>query len=138
MSASPRTIRVAGYCLLTQPGKILLCRLSNMDVHNGWWTLPGGGMEFGEHPEEAAVREAYEETGFEVKITGLACIDNFVKDDFQCLRHVYFADIVGGELRHEMDNTTDLAEWVPFEGIESERLVDLAELGTKLARERAS
>lgn len=32
------------------------------------WNLTGGGIEEGESPEEAAVREAFEETGFTVKI----------------------------------------------------------------------
>lgn len=33
------------------------------------WNLPGGGIETGETPEEAAYREAKEETGFKIKIT---------------------------------------------------------------------
>jgi 8-oxo-dGTP pyrophosphatase MutT (NUDIX family) len=32
------------------------------------WALPGGGLEAGETPEQTALREAYEESGFEVKI----------------------------------------------------------------------
>lgn len=38
--------------------------------HNGrtYWTLPGGGLEPGETFEQAAIREAKEETGLEVKI----------------------------------------------------------------------
>ncbi len=31
------------------------------------WTLPGGGVDRGETAEQAAIREAHEETGFEVK-----------------------------------------------------------------------
>ena len=32
------------------------------------WALLGGGLETGETPEDAAIREAYEESGYEVKI----------------------------------------------------------------------
>src|ERR1700680_5060895 len=33
----------------------------------GVWTLPGGGVDRNETPEEAAIREAREETGFSVR-----------------------------------------------------------------------
>ena len=33
-----------------------------------WWGYPKGHLEEGEKPSEAAVREVFEETGFEVKI----------------------------------------------------------------------
>lgn len=36
------------------------------------WGLPGGAIEPGEHPADAAVREVFEETGIEIEITGLA------------------------------------------------------------------
>lgn len=31
-----------------------------------WWSLPGGGMKFGESPQVAAVREVFEETGVHI------------------------------------------------------------------------
>lgn len=34
------------------------------------WTLPGGGIDKGESPEDAAMREVYEETGFKVHSLG--------------------------------------------------------------------
>jgi 8-oxo-dGTP pyrophosphatase MutT (NUDIX family) len=37
---------------------------------NNRWTQPGGHMEINETPEEAALREAYEETGLRVRLLG--------------------------------------------------------------------
>lgn len=44
--------------------EILLIKRRDVPV----WVLPGGGIDKGELPEEAAVREMYEETGYKVKI----------------------------------------------------------------------
>lgn len=33
---------------------------------NGWWDIPGGGLDWGEAPEQGIIREVTEETGFEV------------------------------------------------------------------------
>lgn len=41
------------------------------------WVQPGGHIEHGEAPEEAAIREAYEETGIKIKILG----DRFPRED---------------------------------------------------------
>jgi len=42
--------------------KILLIERSK-EPYKGFWSLPGGKIEFGEHPEETAKRELFEETG---------------------------------------------------------------------------
>ena len=42
---------------------MLLARNSNASEFPGLWTLPGGGVEQGEHPDDAVVRELAEETG---------------------------------------------------------------------------
>jgi len=51
--------------------KILLVKNKKGDSSNdaeSWWGYPKGHLEEGEKPSEAAVREVFEETGFEVKI----------------------------------------------------------------------
>lgn len=47
--------------------RLLLTRRSD----NGEWCMPGGGIEPGERPAEAAEREVLEETGLRVRATGL-------------------------------------------------------------------
>ncbi len=46
-----------------RPGFLLIHRPSNMRSHPGQVAFPGGKIDPGETPEEAALREAYEELG---------------------------------------------------------------------------
>lgn len=50
---------------LIQDGHILMVR--HVEPTRAYWTLPGGGLEAGETPAEAAVREVWEETGLRVQ-----------------------------------------------------------------------
>ena len=60
----------AGGIVLSE-NKILLVKNKKGDSSadsESWWGYPKGHLEEGEKPSEAAVREVYEETGFDVKI----------------------------------------------------------------------
>ncbi len=48
-----------------EPGMLLLHRPSNMRSHPGQIAFPGGGIDPGETPIEAALREAHEELGID-------------------------------------------------------------------------
>ncbi len=78
---------------------ILLVRRAH-EPYVGQWMLPAGFVEYGEFAEESAVREAEEETGLEVKLTGLWGL-YFGTDDPRNVSHlaVYGARIVGGAAR---------------------------------------
>ena len=59
--------------VIVRDGRILLARRAK-EPYAGWWEVPGGFVELGEHPTEAAVREVREELGIEVELTGLVGI----------------------------------------------------------------
>lgn len=121
--------RVAAYSWIEQDGKVLLCRLSEVIKDSmGRWTLPGGGIDYGESPNDAAVREAHEETGYEIALDGVVGVDSRVYRSprkMHAIRIVYRAHVIGGEIRHELDGTTDMCAWVPKNQIRSDNSVDL-------------
>lgn len=63
----PRRQRIAAYALITRDGEVLLTRMSARTRIEGRWTLPGGGIDHGEDPRTALVREVHEETGLYVE-----------------------------------------------------------------------
>jgi ADP-ribose pyrophosphatase len=93
---------------------ILVKRAAEPDA--GLWTIPGGLVELGERIEEAAVREAYEETGLEVEIVDLlGVVDKIIHDgDSRIKFHFvivdYLAEFIGGTLCAASDALD--ARWV--------------------------
>jgi 8-oxo-dGTP diphosphatase len=64
----PQVQRVAAYAVILRDERILLSRLSDALTQTPLWTLPGGGLDHGEDPRAAVVREVYEETGLDVSV----------------------------------------------------------------------
>jgi len=62
--------KVAAGTLVTIEGRLLLLRRA-IEPRYGMWVFPGGFVDRGEHPEQAAIREAREEAGIEVVVRGL-------------------------------------------------------------------
>jgi 8-oxo-dGTP diphosphatase len=142
----PRVLRVAAYAVCTdEASRILLCRLApgSTRSRDGWWTLPGGGVEHGEHPRDAALRELTEETGLSGEVIGLldveswaAALEGFgqhMATDFHAVQIVYRVAITGGTLRPEVDGSTDLCRWVTRSEIEDLQVVELVEAVLPLA-----
>lgn len=73
---SPRTVdgheipALSVDAVIIHEGKVLLIR-RGQPPYEGHWALPGGFVEYGEEVEDAAVREAKEETSLDVSLIGL-------------------------------------------------------------------
>jgi len=103
---------------------LLVRRAAEPDA--GLWSIPGGLVELGERVEEAAVREALEETGLEVEIRDLlGVVDKIERDDAGRIRfHFvivdYLAEVKGGSLKASSDALE--ARWVRAEEFPKYRL----------------
>ncbi len=77
------------------------------------WALPGGFIDYGESAEEAAVREAKEETGLEVRLTGLLGVYSKPGRDprHHTLTVVYMAEALDPEKLNAGDDAAMAAFW---------------------------
>jgi 8-oxo-dGTP diphosphatase len=120
----PRRQRVAAYAVVLRGAEVLLSRLAPYLVPDEQWTLPGGGIEFGEDPRDAVVREVYEETGLRVTVGDRAWIDSAGREDYHAVRIVFegWAPKDAPVPRVvEVEGSTVDARWVPladvFDGV---------------------
>ena len=110
--------------------EVLLARVSSAGFSAaGTWTLPGGGIDHGEHPEDSVRREVHEETGLDIEVVRVLGVASrhFTGpsprgelEDFHGLHVVYDARVTspGDEPRVvEVDGTTDAVAWVPLREI---------------------
>ena len=105
MSARKRLPRVAvDVVIVRRGGGVVLVKRRN-EPFRGCWAIPGGFVEYGERVEEAAVREALEETGLRVRLTKLVGVYSDPNRDPRghVISIAYLAEEVGGELKAGSD-----------------------------------
>lgn len=130
-----------GLCL-DPSGRLLLVRVTSGLADAGLWTLPGGGIEWGEHPEGALLRELEEETGVvDIERYRLTAVysqvyehPNYRKGDpVHHIGIVYDVTLKKFNLRPEKDGSTDRCEWFAESQARLLPLGQLGEFGVELA-----
>ncbi|WP_295659425.1 NUDIX hydrolase [uncultured Nocardioides sp.] len=131
MEELPRVQRVAAYAVILRGTDILLSRLAPRVTTDELWTLPGGGIEHGEDPRTAVLREIQEETGLQAQVSETSHVYSAHMPgvrrqgrvvDAQAIRIVYDGWVLpdAPEPRVvEVDGSTVEAAWVPVAHVRS-------------------
>ena len=115
---------------------ILLTRLAADEVEAGYWTLPGGGLDWGEHPLEGLRREFIEETGLEPRTLSLLGIHSYSLTPeqrrkpgpaIQVIQAVYLVAAAGDPV-HEVGGSTVEAKWFSLADLDTLPVVDLVKV----------
>lgn len=102
-------------------GQLLLAHIpATSPIDLGAWTLPGGGVNFREHPDDAVLRELQEEAGLTGVREGLVAVYSHVyerSDDrprppVHHIGFIYDVLVNPGDLVNEVEGSTDYCAWV--------------------------
>jgi 8-oxo-dGTP pyrophosphatase MutT (NUDIX family) len=136
------SFRLAAYAVCVEDGRVLLARHLLPDGGSRW-TLPGGGVEHGEDPFDAVIREVAEETGCSAVVDRLLGVDSRLIPATATREGVvhqnvgvfYRVRITGGRLRPEPDGDIVESVWTPVPDVTGLHRLSLVDVGLALARD---
>lgn len=106
-------VHVVAGVVIKQNGKYLLLQEKQPKAYM-LWNFPAGKIDVGETIEQAAIREAKEESGYNVEL--IRQIDIFHSTVTSAVQHAFEAKIIDGELKIPENEIMD-AKWFTFEEI---------------------
>lgn len=113
MGAKQIMVPVVAGVIIKRNDEYLLVQEKKASAY-GLWNIPSGHVDEGELIEEAAIREAKEEVGYDVRLIKKICIDQ--KTIKEPVKHVFYAEILGGDLNFP-ENEILNANWFSFKKI---------------------
>lgn len=110
--------RLAAYAVVVDDaGRVLLTQRPSGGRRRPLWSLPGGGVEHGEHPEQAVIREVSEETGLRVHPGPLCGVVSDVavvgrrRRGLHTVRLIYGATVAQGKLDSAVQQVPGSRRW---------------------------
>jgi len=131
--------RVAAYVVCRDDeARVLLTRVALPGLpDDGKWTMPGGGMEWGEHPAATGLRELTEETGLHGRMGPVLGVfsrwfeaeESFRGEPGHVVGIVFEATDLTGDLRTAFDDgtTTSGAAWFSLDEVQALDRVELVD-----------
>lgn len=101
-------IRACGLCFSEDEQHLLLVKHLGLGKNGFWWSVPGGGINFGESAEEAVMREFLEEVGLEVEVKQFLFVNEYIEGALHAIELFFEVVIKSGKVQIGSDPETDI------------------------------
>nr|WP_258048443.1 MULTISPECIES: NUDIX hydrolase [unclassified Planococcus (in: firmicutes)] len=79
---------------------------------SGKWSIPSGEIETGESPQQACVREVWEETGFRIDVKQQLHTKNVQIGNYEVTSHYFLCEVLSGNVCfRDPDNEIEEITW---------------------------
>lgn len=102
---------------------LFLKRSDDDDFQPGGWDMPGGGLEYGEKPENGVKREVKEETGLSIDIVKVLAANTYLMNGVHRLDITYLCTVKDSSELELSPEHVDY-KWIKYENIDDLDLND--------------
>ncbi|MGX1828121.1 NUDIX hydrolase [Paenibacillus taichungensis] len=108
------------YSLITDPTNSKILMVRNVDDSSDRWSLPGGAVEREETLDQAAIREAKEETGLDIKVHGIVAVNEckFPEKEEHVIFITFKGEVISGNEEIVRPNEISEIAWIDIEKAE--------------------
>lgn len=106
-------MKIIAGCVIEKNGKILMVKEAKKKCY-GQWNFPAGHVDEFETIKEAAIREAYEETGCKVNLTGVLPIATVYTENETAFMIRFTAEVIEENIKFNTEEILDV-KWIDIE-----------------------